>query len=854
IDALSQFCIGLASRRPTVLILEDWHWRDEASEQVLRRLAEMVADRPLAIVATARPEYDFSWASSIEPSQLIVLSPLDFHDSEAIMRSVLKADALPARLSACIFEQTIGNPLFLEEICHAFLEEGVVVVEQRTAFLTRPVMELLLPESVQSIIRSRLDRLDWHVKEVLRVASVIGRVFTVHLLERVCEGQGASRLRESLDTLTRFDMLLPVEGHQRTEYMFKHVLTQEVTYSTVLLQRRKALHGVVGQAIEDLYHHRIHEVVDLLLHHYSLAEDWAKAAHYARESAERARRLSRFEEALEFLERRKFAISKLVIGRDAHGMLVETLLEEERLCDTLGWRARQEAVIEQLFSVLQYYREPTAVTAALLRQGDLQTQLGQYGKADAALTECLAMRGAMNDRSGESHALRSRSFLRWHQAKLEEAVADNEAAFRIDEARGDYRAMSHDLTNLAPVLQQLGDFDGALKRLEHALALEARERDPFNRMTILFNIANLHNKAGDFSTALAYYRDSLAVCVEHHLRINQTLVLNCMASIYWKEGRSADCLALYEEAVAICRDMKYGRGLSNVLMAIGNVFLLLDRAAEALPYFLECTTLLAELGDKVTEALSWNMAAHIYEQTGQHRQAFEAWKHARSLRAERMDQRGELDAVEAMGKLARDCFHEPMQALRLFQEGLDLAISLQDFRKEGDLFNAMAVAHWGQGVFDEALRHYEAARDRYSQAGALPEMTLMVNSVGMTLHKLRRDEEAMTQLEEALALAQKAEHRLFEGYALASLGDVCLDRRDMRQARLFYERSYEIRRQIGDRRGEGWMLHQLGLTESIDGNHDAARERIEEALSIAKAGHDTELVDTCTRAFEALVD
>src|SRR5262249_18075011 len=147
-------------------------------------------------------------------------------------------------------ERTAGNPLFIEEICHALIEDGIVAVHGSTATLTRPLNDLVLPETIQAIIRSRLDRLDWKLKEVLRLAFVIGKVFAVNLLEKVFEGQGPINLHESLEALVRTDMVLPVQGHMGSEYMFKHALTQQVAYGTVLLQRRKVLHGLVGPAME----------------------------------------------------------------------------------------------------------------------------------------------------------------------------------------------------------------------------------------------------------------------------------------------------------------------------------------------------------------------------------------------------------------------------------------------------------------------------------------------------------------------------------------------------------------------------------------------------------------------------
>jgi len=847
VDALAKIFTRLAARRPTLVILEDWHWHDEPSEQFLKHLTDLLPGHGLLIVLTARPEYSVSWATCDHHIPM-VLSPLDAEDSESIIRSVCKADTLPVGLRNLIHERTGGNPLFIEEICHSLIEDGRIAVHEGTAILTRPLNDLVLPETVQSIIRSRLDRLDWKLKEVLRLASVIGRVFTVNLLEKVLQGQGPANLRESLDTLIRTEMVLPVEGHPGTEYMFKHALTQQVTYSTVLLQRRKVLHGLVGRAMEELYAHRLRELVNLLHHHFSLAEDWEKAIRYGREAAEQAKRVSQFEEALRLLERMKIAISQLPPDRSRHGTLIETLLEEERLCDTLGWRERQEAVIDQIVSLLRFYDDPPSKAAVCVRQGDLYTQLGRFEEAEHALNQALSIRRSLLDRNGESNALRSLSFLRWHQGRHQEAVACNEAALVIDRERGDLKAMSHDLTNLAPLLQYLGDFKGALERLEEALELEASEQDAFNRMTILFNIGNVYNKSGDLDRALSYYRDSLKVCLDHHLRINHTLVLCCIASIYWKQDRHDECLRLYEEVLQICRTMKYGRGLSNGLTAVGNFLLLLNRPHDALPYFLESTSVLEELGDFHTEALSWSIAATIYQQTcRKFHDALEAWRKARLLRARIGDRSGEVQALYEMGRLSRDHFEDPVQAIRYFREGLDLAAALGDAHRQGDLLNALGITEWKRGAYEQALLHYEAALVQYREAGDLSETALMLNSLGVTLRSLRRYDEALARLQQAVHAAHQANHRLFLGHALAAIGDVYRDRGEYEEALSHYQQSLDIRREIGDRQGEGWMLHHLAMTECSDGQTDHARQWVEQASQIAESQSDGELIEACAR-------
>jgi len=853
-NALVKIFTSLATRQPAVFILEDWHWHDEPSEQVLKSLANVLPQHALTVLLTARPEYSVSW-TSFSHHIPIRLTALHAEDSESIMRSVFKATTLPEGLGPVIHERTSGNPLFIEEMCHSLTEEGRIAVQGGIASLSRPLSDVALPETVQSIIQSRLDRLDWKLKEVLRLASVIGRVFTVKLLEQVQQGQGPSNLRESLEALIRTEMILPVKGRSTTEYMFKHALTQQVTYSTILHQRRKMLHGLVGRAMEDLYSHRMHELVHLLHHHFSLAEDWEKAIRYAREAAAQAKRVCQFEEALRLLEQMKVAISQLPPDRSRHGTLIETLLEEERLCDTLGWRERQEAVLQQIFSILRCQDDPPSRAAACLRHGDLLTQLGRFEEADQALSEALSLRRALLDSSGETHTLRSLSFLRWHQGRHEEAVACNEVALVIDRARGDFRAMSHDLTNLAPLLQQLGDSDGALQRLQEALALEASQQDPFNRMTILFNIGNVYNKSGDLDLALAHYRDSLKVCIDHHLGINHTLVLCSMASIYWKQGRQAECLDLYAEVLKICRMMNYRRGLSNALTATGNFLLLQDRAIEALPYFVESTSVLGELGDLCNEATAWRMVATIYQQTCRaFGKALEAWRRAYLLLALLGDRCSAIRVLSEMGRLARDHVADPTQAVEYFTTALDCAREAGDAHLRGDLLNALGITHWKSGAYELALAQYEAALVQYREAGDLSETALALNSLGVTLKSLRRYDEALAHLEQAVHAAHQANHRLFLGHALAAIGDVYRERGEGVEAVTHYRRSLDIRREIGDRRGEGWMLHRLALIESSSGRRDNVRTWAAEASRIAEIEGDRELLQACEEVLRTCID
>ncbi|MCH8186586.1 MAG: AAA family ATPase, partial [Chloroflexi bacterium] len=268
----------MASRhQPIVLMLEDWHWADEASDSALKYLIGAITDHPILVVANYRPEYEERWGHLSHHTSL-TLKPLEVDTTESMIRSSLKATVLPEGLSSLIYARTSGNPLFVEEICSALVEDGSVQVTGPDAVLTRPVEEISLPDTIQAVIRSRLDKVDPDFQETLRLASVIGREFSKRVLEAV--HTEASQLDRSLSGLISQDLIQQLRVVPEVEYMFKHVLTQLVVYETLLLRRRRQLHALVGRAMETLYADRLPQFYEALAHHFDAGEVWSEAVYY----------------------------------------------------------------------------------------------------------------------------------------------------------------------------------------------------------------------------------------------------------------------------------------------------------------------------------------------------------------------------------------------------------------------------------------------------------------------------------------------------------------------------------------------------------------------------------------------
>jgi serine/threonine protein kinase/predicted ATPase len=717
-EALAAILTIIARQRPTVLLLEDWHWVDDASHTVLKQLAEMVSGYRLLILVTCRPRYITDWGNPDHYTQLS-LRPLEEVFSVVLMRSMLRAEHFPAELGTLIYERTGGNPFFLEEICHTLQEEGTLAIDDGRVVLAGSLETLDLPDSVQTVIRARMDRLDLQARETLRLASVIGREFTRTLLERTMPDFG--RIPQTLETLKSAGLIQQTRVVPEAAYRFKHVLTQEVAYASLLEHQRRELHGRVGEVIEKNPEAPLEEQADRLAYHFSGAAKWRKAVRYGMRSAKRSDALAQFREALAILERAQSWLLKLPEDQERQDTLVEILLQQERLCETLGLRGRQQQTIDQLIGLLEPSGDQAKLAETYVRQGDLNTLLREFAAAEEALEKSLRIRRELGDRVGERNALRSLGLLRWHEGRNSEALEPIERALAIDREREDLEAIVGDLSNLGIVLKGMGEYERARSCLEEALGLienipserfkvSATSELPLKLSYILSNLANICRELGETERGLDYLLRARKQTIEKRLPMQLSYQQTAIAHIYLQEGRIEESLDHYREAVELTRKTGFVPGLSQSLRFLGDLLFGLERYEEALPHLREAARLFAELRDAEVEAAMWRKIATIHERLANDAEGLVGWKKARSLCERAQDDAGKLEALQAIARLTRRCEAEPAQALAPYQEALALAAKIEDRAAEGRLRNSMGIIEWNRGGHEAALGHRTCAR------------------------------------------------------------------------------------------------------------------------------------------------
>ena len=848
VDALAELFIALSRRAALVVLIEDWHCADSASRAVLTRMREIVPAERIVFIVTGRPEPLVLDQWPVH-GQRIALEPLDFAASSSIIKAGLGGQRVSGHLSQQVFERTGGNPFFLEQVCRALVEQGAVSVREGETVVEGGPETLSLPDTVQAVIRTRLDNLEPRAREVARVAAAFGREFEHALLADVLGIE--VDLVPAIARLSASGLIQPTNEGARAGYRFTHVLTQEVSYESLLTHQRKALHGAIGRAIERHHPERLDEQAALLAHHYSRAEAWREAVHYGKRAAERAGGLSQFSDALDALEQVLEWLPHLAEDENARQLRADVLLEQERLCETMGLRRRQQDIIGRLISHLAPAGRSARLAEAYLREGDLLTLLKRFNAADRALSTALRISRELDDAKLERNILRSIGLLRWHEGRSEEALELTEHALAIDRECGDEDAVPGDLVNAANILKGMGKYAEAFSRIEEALAIPSLAGNPKKLAYALQILANLHRGMGDLEATLATLRRADANAA-HLMPIQRSFHLTSIAHIELQQGRIDAAIQTYQQAIELSRRARHAEGLAQSLRTLGDVLFELARHEEALPYLIEAAELFSQFENAVAEAEMWTHAATARERIGLHVESLEAWKRVQSLCRRLSDSRGQLNALEGVARALRRIDGATDESVSAFEAALDMASTLGEQQRALVCCNALGILEWERGRFAQALTHYEAALLLARDQDDRVQEGLILNSLGVTLSRLHRPEEARTALEESVTLNRATGQPLLEAHALAGLGNVSRTLGQLDRAVEYFEQSRELRRAAGDRVGEAWMWRRIAEVQATLGNEAKARDAAAAAAGIAVASGNIEVIAACAAALPAI--
>ena len=832
---ISVFTLGAAGQ-PLVMLLEDWHWADEGSKEVLFQLQEMVSAYPLLVIVASRPVQ--AGASPLPTGDVhLELSPLAGGPAAEMLRASVDGAKIPAELSDRIAEKTGGNPFFIEELCRTLLESGTLVIEDGEAHLTGTIDRLQIPDTVQAVLKSRLDRLDPEAREVLRTAAVIGLQFGLELLSRVVPSR--SRVEGALETLRSAGLIQRTGLVPEPTYRFKHALTRDVAYESLLERQRKERHALVGEAIENLYAENPEEQAARLATHFAAAEEWDKAIHYGLAAAKSAEGLWRLPETVEMLSRTRGWIEcSNKDPAERSSLLIQLLLDLERHLEKLGRRDEQQAIIDDLTDLL-----PTDVATkergeVCVRQGDLYTLLARFSEARPPFDQALEIAGQLEDSELRGKVLRSLGHTLWRQGNYDEAVPWLEQAVEQTREHADKSRLIADLCNLGRALRRQDEWDRAMTIGDEALQLANETGNPVDALYAYNYRGHLFRAMGQTDDAIAAFKEGGRRAHEARIPAREAFCTLGLAAIYLEQGELDAGLAAYQESVDLARRANRADQLAQSLVLLAEALVTCGRPDEAMPSFEEAVSVLRRIGIEAALASALTQLANAQQRAGRV-EAEVSWRQVAEMQERLGDRPGTMDALEHLAGLRRTT--DRSEAHWFYRRALSLATELEDPETEARIRNSLAVLAWQSGELDEAEKQYSMAATLLRRNQNRQELGVVLNGLGAILSKQDRTSEALKILEEALTTNREYGQDSAEADSLAALGAAARIAGDLTGSGVWYQQCVERRREFGDRAGEGWALQRLSEVSREAGEQQKADAFSIAALAIGREIGDKEL-------------
>jgi predicted ATPase/class 3 adenylate cyclase len=585
-------------REPAVILFEDLHWFDGGSDAVLDVLVGTAESTRTLIVMNFRPEYHAGWMQRSYYQQLPLL-PLGPEAIAELLRDLLGMDASVASLGSRIRERTGGIPFFIEEIVQSLAEAGSLEGKKGAYRLVRPAAELALPSTVQAVLGARVDRLEEREKQVLQTSAVIGRQFTEPILRRIVEVPETD-LARALEKLAAAEFIFEQALYPQAEYIFKHALTQEVAYNSLLVERRQTLHERTAEAIRVHFAGRLEEQWSALAHHYSHSRNTKMAIEYSKLAGERAAKGSANAEAISHLNTALRLLETLpdTPERAQQELTLQVALGAP-LIGTKGWGApevgkaygrardlcRQIGEAPQLFPVLfglcafyitrAEYGTARELAEQLLSLAETAGDSGLLVEAYEVLGITSFFLGELTtalEQSNRGIALydlerhRSNAFtygqdpgvvsLSWAAAALWHLGCPDQALKRSEEALALARAVGHPFTlayalALAALFRNLRrEWPLAEERAAATIALSTEQGFAFFLVFGIIYRGWARVEQGTVEEGIAQLRHGLAARSDLAAEVFQPLALSKLAEACGKLGQTEEALALIAEALA----------------------------------------------------------------------------------------------------------------------------------------------------------------------------------------------------------------------------------------------------------------------------------------------------------------
>jgi len=555
-----------ASFAPTVLVIDDLHWADPASVDLMIDIFPLADEVPLLLICSFRPDRQSpAWrvkqtAETDYPHRYteIALSALSEVDSDVLFGNLLNISGSPSELRPMILERTEGNPLYLEEFTRTLIDSGAVNRDE-TGLHWSPearVEDIPIPENLQALLTSRIDRLTEDARRTLQLSSVIGRSFYHRVLKLISDS--SIPLDRQLSTLQRAELIREAARVPELEYIFQHNLTREAAYNSMLLRERREFHRRVGEAVEELFNDRLEEHSHLLAYHFYEAGDDERAFKYCMMAGDEAARLyahheanSHYTRAIELIERVEASPERRISLYVSRGRTLELIGEFDQAL----------ANYQELQAFAQEQGDRTVELAALIPQATVHSTSNarfDVAKGRELSNQGLLLARELGDHAAEAKVLWNLMLLEYYEGQnRDQAIVFGEQSLAIARQFGLEEQMAYTLNDIARAYFVVGKQDQAWAAQRESNDL-LRKLGNLSMLTdSLITSAGGHYFSGSFGDAQASAEECVAVSRSIGSLWGQAVSLYVLGAIYIENGEISKSIEALQEALPLAQQVKF---------------------------------------------------------------------------------------------------------------------------------------------------------------------------------------------------------------------------------------------------------------------------------------------------------
>ncbi len=777
--------------KPMVLILEDVHWIDSYSTELIKMIVINTERYPFIIIALCRINDDGSLFTLFSPGECncrikrLNITVFDNNMLTELLRDRLGADRIPENLKDFIWHKTGGNPFFIEQLI-LFLTENKLLDEN----FQLADKSMTIPSKINQVLIARIDRLSDTLKESIKTASVLGREFAVQLLTKLLiNADIIKNENECIKYILDGCQEQIWENITEINYIFKHALIRDAVYETQLKERLRLLHDLAGTIIEDLYQKDIKAHYEELARHYEKAENIEKTIDYLEKSAIQSMDLYQNEKALNTFTR----LLKYLDKDNDIPRMIPNLMKMGNISDLTGnW---DEAI--------KYYRR--AYDNSLITGNTEQT-------IDGIISIASMLR--MKSNYAEAEDLLDKSLV-------------------LAEQTGYKTGIINIYGTLGSINLQKGDFKKALKAIKKQIKIAQDAGTKYMEGVSYGNCGVAYNNMGDNSKAMIYFHKQLEIANKMGNLRNYSITLGNMGVIYKDRRDFAKAMECFEKQLSVCKKIGDKHGIHTVFNGMGIVYYSLGDYEKAIDHYNRAMEISKEIEDINGLSFIYSNMGNVYFVTGNYEKAMDCYKKQMKINKETGNKAGLSKAFCYMGNIYRyrGRFRE---AGKLYRKYLSIC------REIGDE-TGVSIALCGIGIMYQENGDHEKALDYFNKFLSSSEKQKNKLNIGIALGNIANCYHSQGYTKKALeyhlrSLKISEELKSGKGTAITkgNIGKLYIELGDLGKALQYYQSQLEINEAIKNKKGTSSALSNMAFLMKEYCNYPLALKYIDDAIEIAE--------------------